>query len=59
VALLVESFQPIFETHYWVTVGFGKGTEKLEGGIWGYLLHAPVPMCPSKKARGSNENRMV
>jgi hypothetical protein len=29
----VWSFQAIFETQYWVTVGFGKGTEKLEGGV--------------------------
>jgi hypothetical protein len=53
VALLVQSFQAIFETQYWVTVRFGKGTEKLEGGVLGYLLHAHIPMCPSKKARGS------
>jgi hypothetical protein len=30
---LVWLFQAIFETQYWVTVGFGKGTEKLEGGV--------------------------
>jgi hypothetical protein len=29
----VYSFQAIFETQYWVTVGFGKVPEKLEGGV--------------------------